>query len=229
MPFGPPSLCAERLTRLACHASTGGGPNAADWTASVWKGMRRSRHKRTDLGNRLDGADLVVGGDDADERRPLGDRGGQLLGVDAPVSVHGEVGDLEAVAVEDGGAVHHRLVLDAAGDDVAAVRGAGPCDALQRQVVGLGSARGEDDLAGLGAKVMRDLLAGLVEALAGAAARRVDARRVAMMLGEIREHGLEHLRSQRRRRRVIEVDRHGPMIVAAVGRCRRRLSHGRHR
>ncbi len=43
MPFGPPSLWADRLTRLACQASGAGGAKAADWTASVWKGTPRSR------------------------------------------------------------------------------------------------------------------------------------------------------------------------------------------
>ena len=35
-PCGPPSLCAERLTRSACQAFTSIGACAANWTASTW-------------------------------------------------------------------------------------------------------------------------------------------------------------------------------------------------
>ena len=75
-PCGPPSLWAERLTRSACQASTSIGACAANWTASTWKRRRMPAHDLPDLGDRLDRADLVVGGHDADERRALGERSG---------------------------------------------------------------------------------------------------------------------------------------------------------
>ena len=42
--------------------------------------------------NRLDGADFVVGMHDADEDRARRDRLAQVLGIDAPESVHRQVG-----------------------------------------------------------------------------------------------------------------------------------------
>ena len=91
----------------------------------------------------------------------------------------------------------------------------GPGDALDREVVGLRPAAGEDDLARLRADGAGDDLARLVDALARAPAAPVQARRIAAVLTQVRQHRLEHLGAQRARRGVIEVDRHlRPMIAA---------------
>src|SRR5581483_10793749 len=88
---------------------------------------------------------------------------------------------------------------------------------LDRQVVGLGRARGENDLARVGADQPGNV-----------APRRLDRRqripavdvalavRVAEMLGEIGQHRLEHARVERGRGLVVEIDRQG------VGALRRR-------
>jgi hypothetical protein len=52
-------------------------------------------------------------------------------------------------------------------------------------------------------------LASVVQPQAGLAPRAVDARRVAVMVGQVRQHGVEHLRPQRRGGGVVEVDAHG--------------------
>ena len=49
-----------------------------------------------DLGDRLDRADLVVGEHDADQDRPVGDRGVDLVRVDPAVAVDRQLDDLEA-------------------------------------------------------------------------------------------------------------------------------------
>ena len=59
----------------------------------------------------------------------------------------------------------------------------------------------------------REPLVGVVERLAGDAAERVRRRRVAERAAEERQHRLEHLGAQGRRRGVIEVDRHRAAIV----------------
>ena len=172
-------------------------------------------HDLPDLGDRLDRADLVVRGHHADERRALGERIGHGERVDAAGSVHGEDGHVEVAALEDRDAVQDGLVLDGGRDDVAPARARGPGDALDREVVGLGPAAGEDDLPRLRVDGAGDDLAGLVDALARPPAAPVQARRVAPVLTQIRQHGLEHLGAQRARRGVVEVDRHlRPMIAA---------------
>jgi hypothetical protein len=177
-----------------------------------------------DGGHRLECADLVVRGLNAHERRAIGDAGCHLVGVDAAVSVHADDGDLEALPLEHRGRGEDRLVLHGAGHDVPAPRAGRPRHAAHGEIVRLGAAGGEHDLARLRPEVAGDLLARLVECLARATARRVDARRVALVLRQVREHGLEHLGTDRRGGRVIEVDRHRPMIARACPAVRRRCS-----
>ena len=116
-----------------------------------------------DLGDRLDAADLVVGEHDRDEDRPVGDRGVELVGVDAPVAVDRHLDDLEPEPLEVAQRVADRVVLDRRGDDPVAAGLAGPRGALDRKVVRLGPAGREDDLARLGVEAAGDPLVGLVE------------------------------------------------------------------
>ena len=165
-------------------------------------------HDLADLRDRLQRADLVVRGHDAHQRRPLRERGGNRARVNAPGSVDRQDGDLEPVPLQDSCRVEDRLVLDRGGDDVLAATAGGPRDALEGKVVRLGAAGGEHHLARSGTDEGGDRLARLVDALARAPPGGVQARGVAGVLDEVRKHRLEHLRPQRRRRRVVEVDRH---------------------
>ena len=61
---------------------------------------------------------------------------------------------------------------------------------------------------------LRDALVRLVERGPGLAPERVRGRRVAELLGEERQHRLERLGAERRRRGVVEVDRHRPGLYA---------------
>ena len=63
------------------------------------------------------------------------------------------------------------------------------------EIVGLGPARGEDDLAGLAPEAPRHLVAGLVDGRPGPAGQRVRPRRVAEVLGQVRDHGRQRLRA----------------------------------
>ena len=81
-----------------------------------------------------------------------------------------------------------------------------PVQALDREVVGLGAAGAEHDLAGSGAEALGDQLAGLLDGASRRAARGVQRRRVAghrHLLGHrgncFRDHG--------RRRRMVEIGR----------------------
>ena len=114
---------------------------------------------RADLRDRLQHADLVVGGHDRDEDRLVGDRRAQLVEADAAVLLHRQVGDARALLLELLARVDHRLVLGDARDDVVALLAVHLGDALDREVVRLGGAAREDDLLRVGADQLGHLLA----------------------------------------------------------------------
>ena len=132
---------------------------------------------RADLGDRLQHADLVVGGHDRDEDRLVGDRGAQLVEADAAVLLHRQVGDARALLLELLARVDDRLVLGDAGDDVVALLAVHLRDALDRQVVRLGGAAREDDFLRVGADQIGDLLARVLHRFFGFPAERVVAAR----------------------------------------------------
>src|SRR3954454_11127855 len=91
-----------------------------------------------------------------------------------------------------------------------------PGRALEREVERLGPAARDDDLAGARVDRRGDSLMSLVERGAGAATPGMGRRWVAELLAEERQHGLERFGPQRGRRRVIEVDRHRPIVGGAA-------------
>ncbi len=144
----------------------------------------------------------------ADEDRLVGDRGAQIVEADQAVLLHRQIGDPVAVLLEALARVDHRLVLGDARDDVIALLAVHLGDALDREVVRLGRAAGEDDFLGVRADQIGHLLARLVDRLFGLPAERmVAARRVAEVLGEVRQHRLDHARIDRRRGVIVHVDR----------------------
>ena len=170
----------------------------------------RARTRRGDLGDRLDRADLVVGEHDRDEDRLVVEGRLELVGVDAAVAVDRQLDDLEPELLEVAQGVADRVVLDRRGHDPVAARLAGPGGALEREVVRLGPAGREDDLAALRVEPRRDALVGVVERRPGRPPVAVRRARVAERLGQERQHRVEDLAPERRRRGVVEVDRHGP-------------------
>ena len=170
----------------------------------------RVRDPGGDLGDRLDRADLVVGEHDRDQDRLVVERRLELVGVDPAVAVDRQLDDLEAELLEVAQGVADGVMLDRRGHDPVAAALAGPGRALEREVVRLGAAGREDDLAGLGVESRRDALVGIVEGRPRDAPVGVGRARVAERLGQERQHRVEDLAPERRRGRVIEVDRHGP-------------------
>ena len=118
---------------------------------------------RGDLRDRLDRADLVVGEHDRDEDRPVVERRLELVGIDPAVPVDRQLDDLEAELLEIAQRVPDGVMLDRRGHDPVAARLAGPRRALQREVVRLGAARREDDLATARVEARGDPFVGLVE------------------------------------------------------------------
>ena len=115
---------------------------------------------------RLNRADLVVGEHDRDEDRLVSDRALDVRRVDATVATDRQVRHAEAVLLEALARVENRLVLRDGGDDVVALVLVELGDALEREVVRLRRAGGEDDLLlARGADQLRDALARVVDRL----------------------------------------------------------------
>ncbi len=162
-----------------------------------------------DGGDRLDRPDLVVGQHHRHQDRPVGQRRLELVRVDAAIAVDRQLDDLEPELLQVAERVPDGVVLHRRRDDPVAVRLSGPGRALQGEVVGLGAAGGEDDLASLRVESRRESLMGLIEAGPGGPAERVRRAGVAEGLGQVGQHRVEDLAAERGRRRVVEVDRHG--------------------
>jgi hypothetical protein len=111
----------------------------------------------------------------------------------------------------------HRRVFDLGGDDAPAAGFCGRGRPTDGYVAGLGSAGGEDDLVGFRADEPRDLSAGLVDRLTGSLAERVVAGGVAVLLRQVRQHGVEHL----------GVDWSGGVVVEVVVAIRHLLAGDR--
>ena len=161
-----------------------------------------------DLGERLQDADLVVGGHHRHEHGLVGDRCAQLVELDEPVRVDTKARDPPAFALERLERIEHRLVLGHHRHDVVAAFAAGVRRALDRQVVRLGRAAREYNLARRRADERGDFPAGTNDSLVGLPAVGVlAAGRIAEALGEVRQHRLEHTRIDRCRGVVVEIDR----------------------
>ena len=127
---------------------------------------------RRDLGDRLDRADLVVGEHDRDEDRLVVEGRLELVGVDPAVAIDRQLDDLEPELLEVAQGVPDGVVLDRRGHDPVAARPlAGPRGALEGQVVRLGPAGGEDDLATLRVEARGDPLVRVIERCAARATR----------------------------------------------------------
>ena len=171
------------------------------------------------LANRLDGADLVVGEHDGDQDGVRADGRLEILHAHEAVLVHGQVGHLEALALQRLAGVQHGVVLDGARDDVAPFGGVGPGEALDSPVVRFGSAAREEDLARGGADEGGQALAGCGHGVGGLLAQGVNRGGIAEMLGEVGGHGLHHFGTDGRRGRMVKVDLpHGaPASASGMG------------
>jgi hypothetical protein len=162
-----------------------------------------------DLGDGLDGADLVIGEHHRDQDGLRRDGLFELGRVDEPIRPYRDVGDLEALPLEPLADIHARPLLDRRGDDVVALLSVHLGHALERQVDGLRAPGGEDDLLGIpGADQLGDLVAGTVHRPFRFPAEGVIAARgVPEFLREVRNHRVEDPRVHRRRRLTVHEDR----------------------
>src|SRR5581483_202678 len=97
---------------------------------------------------------------------------------------------------------------------------------FEGEVVALGGAAGEDELAGAGPEELGDLAAGLLDRLRSALAEDVrSAGSIAVLLGEERQHRLEHARIDAGGRVVVQVDGRRDHL-RMIGRGRRAIKIG---
>ena len=217
-PTGPPSLCpvSDRASTPLAAKSTGTAPTAC--TASVWNGTpnscatsasaRTSLTVPTSLLAHMTLTRATSPGWAASASRRRRD-------VDPARRVDGQ--DVEGGALVLGEPlprVEHRVVLRGR-DEHAGAAGvggaAGPVEALDGEVVGLGAAGGQHDLGRQGADGLGDRLARLLDRPPRPAARRVQGRRIADAPERLGEGG-RRLRQHRRGRRVVEIG-HRPASV----------------
>ncbi len=102
-----------------------------------------------DLGDGLDGADLVIGVHDGDEDGVFAQGAAQIMGGYAAMLIDGEGGYGKAERCQRAARLYHRRMLDGAGDDVTASFPQRLYHADDGQVIGLGAATGKEHLVGV--------------------------------------------------------------------------------
>ena len=164
---------------------------------------------RADLPDRMEDARLVVRVHDGNQNRLFGDRVRQSIEVELSEAVNPKVRDFESLALEIFARIEDGPVLRRDRDDVVALGPVGrrPDDALDRQVVGLRGAAGEDNLFRIRVDQCRDLLPGAINPFLGVPAEAVvAARRVPKRLGKVGQHRVQDPRVHRCRRMVVHID-----------------------
>ena len=147
-----------------------------------------------DLLDGLDRADLVVGMHDGDKDRVIPDRVRHFLrGDDAPL-VHGEIGHLKALLLQELHGFEDSGVLDLRRDQVPARPLIGQRAADDGDVVGLGSAGGEEDILLFDFQDLRQRPGGLRNVLLGLHALVVHAGGIAVLLQVYFAHQVHDLR-----------------------------------
>lgn len=148
-----------------------------------------------DLGEGLDGADLVAGVYYRDQHGPGPNGSGDVGGFHESVGTSRDDGHLEALPSEVMAVGEDGFVLERGGDDVVACAADGMGDTGDGKVVGFGGAGGKDDLSvSAGADQVAELPSGNAHRVSGDAPVGVRARRVAVMVGQVGQHRLKHTR-----------------------------------
>ena len=170
-----------------------------------------------DFFERLDGAELVVGVHDGDERGFVTNGTAQIFEVDQAILVDVKISYVYALLFESLAGVEDGFMFHKRSDDVRprlrTVSGGGS-DAENRVIVGFGAAAGEENLLGARADERGHLFAGGLDGSASLLAESVDRRSVAEFAGEVGEHRVEHFRLDGGGGVVIEIDAvHGMLLM----------------
>ena len=168
-----------------------------------------------DLRDGLDGADLVVGEHDGHQGGILPDGGFQVRKPHHPVLVHVQQRHLEALFFQLRQGVQHGVVFKLGGDQVPlALPGAQAGGGDDGLIVGLGAAGGEIDLPGIGVEAAGHGLPGLLQRLLGVLTEGIQAGGVAVLLGQIGQHGVQRGFGNAGGSGVVGVDKHELFILS---------------
>ena len=165
--------------------------------------LRMLLKARTDLCDRLDGADFVVRHHDADEQRVRTNRRHHRIRIDMALMVDRKIGHIEAPLLEIRAGMEDGMMLDHVGYDVTAFTGLSRAD--QRPVVRLGATAREVNFRWFRADGGRDGTTTAFYRCLRALAIGVDGGSIAILRGEIGHHRLQRFFRKRRGRRVIHI------------------------
>src|SRR5262249_4998854 len=144
-----------------------------------------------------------------------------VLRINATVALNRQVSHLESVLFQALAGVEHSFVFDRLGDDVIALLAVHLGDALDHQVVAFSGSASEDDLFRSSGDQRGDLRASVFHGLFPSPAKGVVAAGgVAELFGEIRQHGANNARIDRRGGVIVHVNRqfysHVPLPKSAT-------------
>ncbi len=173
----------------------------------------------TNLADRLERTDLVVGGHDADQDGLWRQAPRNLLHRHTALSIDRQDSNLEPLAAKPAERVKDRLVFGGSRDEMIALGPIHGGNALENEIVALGCAAGEDDVTRMSADQAGHLLTGLLHSLLGLPAECVgETGGIAVTLGEIGQHHLDHARIGPRRGVVVQVDPPSVSAPYSIGR-----------
>ena len=188
-----------------CHV----GANLADGLHRVrmQANATLAAHRRN-LGDRLDHARVVIRVDHAHQPRFRAESGGDRFGSDQSAAVAPHHGDFVAPMRHPSRGLANRRMLDG-GNYQMASRGGWLVmhQPLQREIIALGAAGGENDLLRPAAQQGCHLAARIFDRFMASPAQRMRAGGMAIMLAQEREHRLLNARRDRSGGVVVEVER----------------------
>ena len=149
--------------------------------------------QRADVGDVVDGTNLVVGKHNAHQGGIFGDGGLQIAEAYLTGAVDGQVGDLEALFLQCLCGAQDGRMLDGRGDHVLFALGLGGLQgAAQGHIVAFAAAAGEEYLTGVAVQRQGDFLAGVFQRHVAALAQLVQRTCVAVLGGQEGQHFIQN-------------------------------------
>jgi len=145
--------------------------------------------------------------DDRHERSRAVDRRDHRLRADASIRARRDAAHRNAIALEQLATLFRGRMLDR-GRHNRAPRRIARRRTTDRNIARLGAAAGEGDLVRACANQRGDLRARILDCVMRAAAKRIGRGRIAELIAQERQHGVEHRGIDRGRGVVIEIDTH---------------------
>ena len=173
-------------------------------TPSEWKSTLGGPREGRDFPQRLDGPGLVIRVHDGDQGGGGTEGAPHVVHPNQAVRADGQPGHFDVFLFELHAGIEHRRMFDGTCNNV--LRPARvPDNAEDGQIVGLRTAAGEHDFAGIATDPRGDPPTGAFQPLLGGLPKMVDTGRVAADLDQSCREVFQHLRRNRSGRVVVEV------------------------